>query len=1651
MSRWQRATCLAGLANLAVVLAAAAGWPVGPDADTLVRDQFLKDHARICSLGSRFAGQPGCAQTADYIESQMRAAGVPRVWRVPFELVVPVTDHCILRIDGERQAAVHPLWPNGANPSVTPPEGLSGEAVYIGHGELEDLPVNRMNGRIAVMEFNSRDRWQYAAMHGVLAVLFLRPERTSWAEANGKYTYSSVPFPRFYVADAELSERLRRDNGVRVTIRSLVRWERRTGQQVIGYIPPIEPNTDAAVALLHCRYDSSSVVPDLSPGAEQAINPSVALQLVRELAVSPPARGVLAVFVCGDTFELAASRRLMKSLTDPWPMLETGVVEENRELSWLRRYRDLLAASDSASAVRGWSNRRFRNEYVLWQTKLQLRRLLDESRRLRKRGSGDAGLADLDQRRIGLLALQRQLHQDEFEEVDTGLLAEILNDVRDRLDRMIADHSSRLEEKRIVRDIVQEVGLGGGRSGSLKDVLFISLELSSHGRRFGPFAQSHLCEKLVQNRLVGYGQWLREAAGRINLPPDMRDTFVDDTAEGRRHWQSDLPAPVVNGIDAAVSAGCLGILMATTQDMRLSVDTPLDTPERLDVDRLVPQITMCGALIDEMVRRPMPLAAGRLRRWFCRWEGMAAVAAPGEARLDLGIPDAVVFAKSYLATKSYGVRGIGVRDAIVAMTDGQGRFEVDDILPEEVRWDPLRSEVYLFDRTGRVSMAMTRLGTWDTPAAGHGRMEDRINLRGEMFECAQIGIFGLHDVRYLEDLDRVVPVEVGRGSEPRAWNFVYDEGVFSVFLPTDVDRWQLVFARGDAGRRMLMLNAGPGKPEGEGFPLNWRQAEPVAMISARDFAALNSDRMARLEGTGVIDSHLRRLHESSSRELSAAEQSLASGDAGGAARSAAAAVAAQARVYQQARAAADDTIHAVLLMLVCLVPFCYFVERLVIAASGVYRQIGGFTGIFAFMVLLLALFHPAFRVSLTPVTILLAFVILFLSILVIAIVLGRFRTELSYLRAGASESDEAPSGTADSSAGDFRRFAVLNRAMLLGIANMRRRKMRTSLMLVTIVLLAFLLMSFTGSGTASRPLRFEVATLTESNAARNAIMIQRMSCNPMPVWTLDYLRTAYRDRAEVLGHWWITRNDLTTQAARHLMLAGRDRRHALLLAVSCIEPAETRLLGLGRLAGDAAIARFAASDEAMLIGSVLAERIGASPGDSVEMFGSRFTVAGVLDHGHMLSLSGLNGREYAPLDYMRYTQWDPDPTMLQARLDLIDSADSGADLTSAPQADRYRGVSPDQFVIIRASRAAEFGGTLRSVLIVPREPGETMKLADEVAASFHQPVYANTADRVFLCAAAEFTTLQGLGGVIVPLLIGAAIIFNTMLCSVHERQREIGTMMAVGLAPMHIGALFVAEAAAYGTIGVVGGFILGQGMGMLVSRYDLIPGMSLNFSSAAAVWTQLAMMAVVLLSSLWPAWKAARIAAPGSESTWKLPVPQDDEMRVPLPFTVHGRDAAPLLEYLREWLASHTESSLGRFTCGAIEPFADVGTGGRGLVAQIWLAPFDLGIMQSVELEIWPSTDPSIHEVRIGLRREAGPHSSWVRGNRRFLTELRKRFLLWRSLTSAEADRYRVSPGGGRVAHPSPRSGMGGVSMMNSQTTEGGDTPSSADRKLTDE
>ena len=65
-------------------------------------------------------------------------------------------------------------------------------------------------------------------------------------------------------------------------------------------------------------------------------------------------------------------------------------------------------------------------------------------------------------------------------------------------------------------------------------------------------------------------------------------------------------------------------------------------------------------------------------------------------------------------------------------------------------------------------------------------------------------------------------------------------------------------------------------------------------------------------------------------------------------------------------------------------------ERLIIGTPDVYKQIAGATGIFAIMTAALWSFHPAFRISASPLIIILSFAILFMSLVVISVVYGKF-------------------------------------------------------------------------------------------------------------------------------------------------------------------------------------------------------------------------------------------------------------------------------------------------------------------------------------------------------------------------------------------------------------------------------------------------------------------------------------------------------------------------------------------------------------------------------------------------------------------------------------------------------------------------------------
>jgi putative ABC transport system permease protein len=120
----------------------------------------------------------------------------------------------------------------------------------------------------------------------------------------------------------------------------------------------------------------------------------------------------------------------------------------------------------------------------------------------------------------------------------------------------------------------------------------------------------------------------------------------------------------------------------------------------------------------------------------------------------------------------------------------------------------------------------------------------------------------------------------------------------------------------------------------------------------------------------------------------------------------------------------------------------------------------------------------------------------------------------------------------------------------------------------------------------------------------------------------------------------------------------------------------------------------------------------------------------------------------------------------------------------------------------------------------------------------------------------------------VLLVLAGSGIANTMLMSVHERVREIGTMMAVGAARRRILRLFLAEAAVLGLAGGIAGAALSSALVGILFRTGIpfhLPGS--DVVTTLKPWTTpafvLGVLGVALLgamaSALYPAWKASRL------------------------------------------------------------------------------------------------------------------------------------------------------------------------------------------------
>jgi len=765
--------------------------------------------------------------------------------------------------------------------------------------------------------------------------------------------------------------------------------------------------------------------------------------------------------------------------------------------------------------------------------------------------------------------------------------------------------------------------------------------------------------------------------------------------------------------------------------------------------------------------------------------------------------------------------------------------------------------------------------------------------------------------------------------------------------------------------------------EGRGFDLEegGLSSLRVTTRSAADLWRLNESRMAILRAKDIRDDSLEELHGRAEDLLAAADKETA--PLKSEALSASVYWASQ-PVYRKTRGMLDDLVVAVLILLALSVPFAFALERVVIGATTVYRQISWFAVFFAATFVVLYLSHPAFAIANTPIIIFLGFAIVVMSVVVIAIIMRKFEVELKALQ-GMRATVHAV---------DVSRVSTFIAAMQMGISTMRRRPLRTALTAVTIILLTFTILCFASFG-----IRLGIVTLfSEPNPPDPGVFVHRVNWQPLGRDLLDIMHGRWGDNASIFRREWICPE---SQDAPDLLLTRDDGSEPLTVSgVLGIEPGEATLRSdLGAIFGDGL------KEGTILLTRSVADALNVKMGDTVILHGLRLRLGHVVDSVELSAAKDMDGSSILPVDFTEVNSMQPTGG---------EQGSERQDAASMLSRHHWASLPADRVVIVSADTARALGAMLYAVTLYTPETGTATEIAEDITRILPFPVAATRSNGVYLHVLGTVLSASGVGDLFFPILLGGLVIFGTMLGSVADREKEIYTFSALGLAPRHVATLFFAESMVYSLVGGMGGYLFAQGSQKILS---LLAGYGvrvpeINTSSTNTMVTILIVMATVLVSAIYPAIKASKSANPGLMRNWRPPDPKGDVLDIVFPFTVSEYDITGVVSFLKEHFDNHSDTGLGRFM--AQEARVVKGEGGNlGLDASLALAPFDLGVSQTFALRSAPSEVPGIDEVRLRLERRSGQPKDWRRLNKVFLDDLRRQFLIWRSIPHETMEMYR--------------------------------------------
>lgn len=972
----------------------------------------------------------------------------------------------------------------------------------------------------------------------------------------------------------------------------------------------------------------------------------------------------------------------------------------------------------------------------------------------------------------------------------------------------------------------------------------------------------------------------------------------------------------------------------------------------------------------------------------------------------------------------------GVSREFYAMADWDSEFEfggvwlrqVGSIWTKKVTMDAAITRPETGDITWMLSSVRSAPRTPYAVQAVDLTQLERSLASAVIFRCTPVQVFPMPDPNTMNAYANFNLMEAGSLAAPKDQYMQSAGGGHVCFVPPD-SRLFFTFKQGSKSNPNLMevrafaLNAAgdldkgefrPGGIAGQGyFVADTPSLINIELDVARSMAQLNAARVSIQRKYNMADKMVTTYSATSIELANEASAKAAAGNLVEAKRKAAESMAYSANAHPVIRKNASDAIVGILFYLILAIPFSIFLEKLLVGHPDLRAQLLGQGVLFVLFFLALRAFHPAYQLVRSSYMILLGFVTFALAMAVGSFVAARFAKNMGELQRRFRQEVETS---------DVSRAGAASTAYLLGLNNLRKRPVRTALTMVTLILVTFVMICFASISTNVKDIEFPVG-----KAAYNGMLLRDRMLKDVAA-ALAPVRELYGEDHVVAPRSWagnfVPIVGQSTEYAEYIITrtAGDKTYEVKANAILGVTVQEAEITDL-KSTFDILTRWFEKDDEkSCFLPRTLADGVLLTDDDVkagtavVAMGGKDYTVLGIYDDGKVDAVLDLDGDSLMPIDLLSLRS----PAVYSAGEVSSSQGEDEIPQNTPRLSARKVVITPRENMPAGAARMPSIAIKLKNL-----DYGAARTLIGSHLERTGQPAYYGLDGIAFFGGKFRMSSVEGLLDLVLPLIIAALTVLNTMRGSVYERRSELFVFNAVGLAPNHIRFLFLAEASVYAVVGVVGGYLLAQSSGTMLKLIGLAGGLTINYSSLSAVAVSVVIMLVVFLSSLIPARMAARIAAPSETMTLKRRVATSDEETLELPFTFNKRDRIGIIPYFADWLGNYGEGSAGEFFCSP--PVATVTLDAAGhpmpcLTTTTWLKPYDLGVSQKVDVIVRLDSKTGDNVAVVVMTRLSGDRDSWDRCRHAFIRLLRKRFLTWRAVS--DDDRKLLLERGRKLLDP---------------------------------